>query len=211
MLEDSTHHEAIEAAIKAVESRTDAEVLVVVVPESGSYADLDHTLAILIAAVALVLFLVGTNESLAFIQEEWIPPLVLLTYGGAFVLSRALPRLKRAIASKARLARQVHDRARIAFVDEGATATRRRDGLLLYFSRFERAVEVVPDLGLEGKIESARWLALARDLKAAARDPDLETAVIRAIQKIGDSLEKAFPKTQNDQEEIPHRFRLRGA
>ncbi|MBI3724925.1 hypothetical protein HY251_13360 [bacterium] len=194
----------VEAAIEALEKRTDAEVTVAIAPSSGSYRSVDHAGGAILAALVLTALLMGHFHGRS-VPEEWIPPLTALAY----VVGAAAARgswARRLLTRAGTRSRQVREAARIAFVDAGTGATRKRDGVLVYISLLERAVLVVPDLGVEGKLEGASWQAISRELALAVSGPDLEAALLRAIEKTGEKLALALPRTGSGARETPRRL-----
>jgi len=208
MLRDKAAHDRLQAAIVALEEKTDAEVMLAITRSSGSYRDIDHLAGTLAALLVLVvmLFVHFHGEE---IDDHWVVSPVVAAYAVVAVISSRTFALRRLLTSARRRGTQVANAARSAFVEEHVHATKRRDGLLIYFSALEREVEIIPDLGIEGRLESGAWSAIQRDLEAAAHGQVLESAVTDALGAVGKLLAEKVPKTPHDPDEIPHRLRVR--
>ena len=89
-----------------------------------------------------------------------------------------------------------------------ARSTRERTGLLLYVSRLEDRVLLLPDFGLEGRIPPARFAALADTVNPLWSRPDPTAALCGLVEEIGGVLAEAFPPTAGDTDELPNRPRL---
>lgn len=195
---DARFSAAIERAVSEIEVHTDAEVVVVAAPCSGSYADLAWLGAGIVAIVVLA-FLVWSP---VVFDAVWFPVDVLAT--GAFVgwaLTR-WPRLVVAAAGAARRARQVRQGALAAFTEENVHATAERTGLLVYVSALEGRVELIPDHGLLGKIPGAKWNAL--HVRA-----DTVDELVAGIHRLGGLLAAHVPATALNEDQIGNAPRLR--
>ncbi len=190
----------IENAVGEAERRTRAEILVVVNRQSGSYLDRE----ILFGVVAGVLVIAGMIAS-----ERVYADTLLLPYAGAtglacFALARRIPALRRALVQPGRRQHQVLVGARNAFCALNASATRERTGLLVYVSRFEDRLFVLPDYGLESKIEPAAWQRLLDGVGPPSRHADLAGALERFLQEAAVVLGAAFPPLEDNPDEIPN-------
>jgi uncharacterized membrane protein len=149
-------------------------VVVAVAPSSGSYRDVDHRAGLIVAAAALAVLLAVHFRGAPF-PEEWIVPPTIAAYVLATLASSRAPALRRLLSGAARRGRQVRRAARAAFVTERIHADAERRGLLVYVSRLERAVTILPDHGVAGRVDDATWHRLARELEgdlAAATNPE---------------------------------------
>jgi putative membrane protein len=96
----------------------------------------------------------------------------------------------------------------VAFVEEGVSATRERNGVLLYVSAMEDACEILPDLGIDGRVPRAEWHRLRRLFTTAPRAKRGQ-ALLDVIRGSGDVLAPAFVPGADNPNEIPDRPRLR--
>lgn len=199
ILRDKAFAERVTAAVRAVEARTAAELVVVAAPRSGSYRDLALLGGLIAAGLALLIVLWSPLE----FPPLWIPleigAVTLLVIGA--LRDRAAP--IRALTTSARRARQVQEAASLAFLGEAVHATRDRTGLLVYLSEAERRVALVPDLGLQAAVAPGRWNAVRW---GPGPDPsevkDLE-GFLAGLAAVGEILASALPPKNDDPQELP--------
>lgn len=195
---DDRFSAAVEAAVAEVEALTDAELVVVASPRSGSYRDLAW-LGGAVAGVALLAFLCWTPW---VFQAIWFPVDVAMAIG---LVGWALDRwpawwLRFVPADRRR--RQVREAAEAAFVQEAVHATAGRTGLLVYVSAVEGDVVLLPDQGLLGRIPGAEWNAL----RVSARSVD---ELVSGLHAVGALLAKHVPPTGANPDEIANAPRVR--
>ena len=191
--------ERLARAVKDVEGRTSAEIVVAVRRQSGDYAAADLRFAALVALVTLlaVALLPQSFDDAAFVVD---PALFFLL---ALLASSRLPRLRRAFTMRTRRAENVRTAARAAFVDLGVGRLPLRNGVLVYASQLEGAAEVVPDVGVDQAAMGPAWTeALAGLAKAMERGPDLD-AFERALRSLGPVLARVLPRRDRDANELP--------
>src|SRR5690349_12527033 len=135
---DDAFHAATEQKVGEVESRTDAEIIVVAASRSGSYRDV----AILAGAAAAWVAL-GVLLFSPFSFAPTFIPFDLLIVGGltTWIVNRT-PALLRPLVSATRRSQQVARAAAAAFHEEAVHGTRGRTGVLVYVSAFEDEVVV---------------------------------------------------------------------
>lgn len=190
----------IENAVTEAEKHTRAELLVVINRQSGSYADRE----LLFAVVTGVLLHSSMILSEQVFPDTWLLPCTILAGALAFALARLLPPLRRALVTAARRQHQVLVGARNAFCALEASATRERTGLLIYVSQFEDRLFLLPDYGLESKVEPAAWQRLLEQIGPPSRHADLAAALEQFLRQAGDLLARAFPPGASNPDEIPN-------
>jgi putative membrane protein len=192
--------DATRQAIAEIEGRTSAEVVVTLRRHSGDYRRADFLLGFLLALVTLLLllFLPQSFALLAF------PIDVTLAFLAGAWLGPRCPRLRRWLTPKAVRRANVHVCARAAFVDSAVHRLARRNGLLVYVSLLERAIEVLPDLGLEPDELGQPWnLAVGRLRDALLPRPNFER-FLATLRGLGPPLGRAYPRTADDVDELPN-------
>jgi putative membrane protein len=188
----------VTATIKEVEAQTSAEVVVAVRRRSGTYRQADYLFGFACAMTVLAVLLFAPQEFLV----EMMPLDVLLAFGaGALVASRVQP-LERALTLAKTRRAQVQLAARAAFVDLGITRTSGRNGLLVYVSAFERAVEVVTDIGFSADART-RLAPRFEALDAAARGGLDFARFVTALGALGAPLGELHPHRDDDVNELP--------
>ncbi len=182
-------------AVADVESRTAAEIVVVVRRTSGAWREVDLAVGALAGFAVLLLVLFHPKP----IPVVAMPVDVALGFVAGAVLCANLSPLKRALLPRRRVTAQVLAQARAAFVEQGVSRTTGRTGLLVYVSTFERRVEIVPDVGVDPAAAQAELEALRSSLAAGA-DLDAFLAKLRAL---GPPLGAALARSDDDVNELP--------
>ncbi len=191
--------EALLAAVKDVERRSAAEVVVAFRGRSGRYLDAD-----LIAGVLLALFTLWFQ---LFSPWEFNLPVILVSpilagAAGAFLSSRA-PNIRRLLTSRASRRERVRVAALAAFHDMGLGETREKTGVLVYVSCLERMATVVPDGGIRRRVAGAAWDEAVRAIEKAAAHREAGMAVAAIVRGMGDVLAPALPPRVDDVNELP--------
>lgn len=147
---------AVETAVERIERETDAEVVVVAAGRSGSYADLAWAGG---AAVAWLLLALALWSPIPF-AGAWLPvEIPVAGFLAGWLIHRSPPVLRR-LASPTRRRRQVEAEAHRVFHEEAVHGTKRRTGVLVFLSRLERRVRVVPDAGVEARVPAGEIHAI---------------------------------------------------
>lgn len=201
---DDQYFDAVTLAIEEAETRTSAEIVVVIHPNSGSYRDVDLLFGATLGWLGLVFAIfnpwtVHTEDILAL--EE----LVLFVVG--VVASMSCPPLRRLLTTSRRRATQVRETSEALFVQYGVANTRERTGILLYLSRFERVLEVLPDVGITDHANPETWNQCVFKLKHAGQAPDPAQALLDGIGELGRVLAEPLPPSDDNPDELPNRPR----
>lgn len=189
----------VESEVARIEATTDAEVVVVAAPRSGSYADVTTTAASVAALLAFAVLLV--------VPWQVHPVFGLLDLVLTWVLARWLldePWFLRRVTRAERRERQVADAAAAVFHQEAVHGTPHRLALLVYVSALEGQVELIPDLGLEARIPRGRWASVAEDFS----HDDLEHFVA-GLKKVGELLAADVPATGTGPDHLSNAPRIR--
>lgn len=83
--------------------------------------------------------------------------------------------------------------------------TEANNGVLLYVLLADRSVEIVADRAAARAIDEAQWRAITAELAAAFRKGDYAEGTLRAVDRIGELLAKAFPAGDAPADELPNR------
>lgn len=197
--------EAVEAAVGRLEDQTDAEVVVVAAPRSGSYRDIATAFG---AGMAWIVLLIVLFSPFHF-NPTWIPlELPIIGIIGTWVAHKR-PGLLRLLTSKRRRRRQVEHAADAVFHEEVVHGTRNRTGLLIYVSALEDRVVLRPDLGLDARVPGAEWNGLRWGDRADPHAPhDLEH-FLAGLEAVGTILAQHVPASGDNPNEIPDAPRIR--
>ena len=184
-------------AVRAVEARSAAEVVVAVRERSGSYLHADLVAGIVAANLVLFYQLFSPWEfSLPLIQVA--PTGVGLLVGLATSIT---PWARRALTPRRTREAMVRTAARATFVDKGVAGTRARTGILIYVGVLERTAEVVADVGVTRAVPADRWAAATARVSQSARHGD-GADVAAAVAGLTDVLAAALPRSADDVNEL---------
>lgn len=191
---------AVEDAVARAEARTDAEIVVVAAERSGAYRDVAMLTATVICGVLLALQL--------WLPWSFPPLFVLIDLVVAWPLLVWLaqhPRFLRLVVPRTRLAEQARTAAESEFVREAVHGTPNRTGVLVYVSALEGVVEIVPDLGISGRIAPGELVGV----RAEFVHDDLDHFV-RGLDRLGEVLGAHVPHTaESDAIDLPNAPRVR--
>jgi putative membrane protein len=188
--------EAITAAVREVESRTAAEVVVEIHTRSGSYAHADARFAALLALLSLVVlvFMPFVVPPIAVILDP------ILAWLAGIAIARRSDTLRRLFSTNAERTAAVRTHAAAMFHERGIANTSAETGLLLYASLLERRIEVLADRGLLRRLVPHDWNALLIEIrKERPLDPD---AILTSIRSLGALLARDVPRGADDVNEL---------
>ena len=196
---DAKFHESVELLVADLEKRTDAEIVVVAAGRSGHYRDAIYAVSSIVSLLTLI-----TLELIPYPVHPWLLPIELAAAWGLTAWVTSGWWFLRQIVPESRRRAQVSDAARCEFAREHVHATPHRTGVLVYVSAFEGVVEVLPDLGLQGRIPGPLW----KEVELAFSHDDLDT-FLGGLRKLGAVLETYVPPLDVDLVDLPNAPRLR--
>jgi putative membrane protein len=190
--------QALSSAVRDVESRCSAELVVAVRARSGSYlhADLIAGILVALAVLAALLFSPWPFDLVWFVLD----PLLAGALGG-FLASR-LPAVRRALTFQPVRRRQVETAARATFVEKGVHGTTGRTGVLIYISLLEHEAAVIHDLGVETLATTEGWRLAVEEIEEAVRRGEDGVAVAALVRSLGDLLAPALVRSSEDVDEL---------
>jgi putative membrane protein len=199
------HEQQLDEAIAELESRSRAELVVVVRPAAGDYLGNDMLVASG-AALAMLAFQLYSSFEFALHWMLIDPPLL----GAAtLALLRAAPGLRAMFVGEARMRAAVETAAAACFHHKGIRHTRERTGILVYVSLFEAMVVVLPDSGISQTIPTDAWRDAVGPIEAVLRDEgDAGTLAIR-LRVLADVLERWCERRADDIDELPNQVEVR--
>jgi uncharacterized membrane protein len=83
--------------------------------------------------------------------------------------------------------------ARRAFDRLGMSATRQRNGLLLFVAPWHKRVVIFADEGITAKVSPTLWTDAVTVVTAAFRDGHFTDGLVRALEQLGRALAPHFP------------------
>lgn len=183
-------------AIRDVEKKTSAEIVVTVVPQSANYLHVDLGVGAALGAITLLLYI--------FLPIEFPDDIgtlsVLVAFAAGTILTSAIRPFKRRLVSTKAKRQAVHLSSCAVFLDQGLARTKRRTGMLVFVSLFEREAAIVPDVGVAIDETFGKGVVLLEDaVRNGGRPEDLATA----LRAFGDILAASMPITEDDVNELP--------
>lgn len=178
----------IASAVRDAEARTSSEIAVGIVPSSGDDRGIAAVVgALIFALVASVAPTIWWNiDRLIWTGIALVAGILVFWLCDRFDLGlRCLP--------AGLLVKDARRVARAIFLDHGLDNTPERNAVLLFVSRAERYVEILPDRAAAAAIEPTRWSAIVEEFRQAARKGDLGEAVAGAVAAIGVVCAVHFP------------------
>lgn len=97
------------------------------------------------------------------------------------------------------------DRAVQVFSDLRVWDTEANNGVLVYVLLADRDVEIVGDRGIHAKVGEAGWEPACRAMEAEFRAGRYEAGAVKGVEAVGALLERHFPRTGGDLNELPDR------
>lgn len=94
-------------------------------------------------------------------------------------------------------------RARVLFHRLGMDRTAARNGVLFYLAVREHGFAIVGDEGVDRVVGAAFWEALRDRLAIRFREGEFAVPLAEAIAEVGRELERSFPVTARDRNELP--------
>ncbi len=191
----------IEAAVQAAEQLTSAEIVPMVVGQSGLYREAHHRAGLLAATLTLTALLTIESVWLPWgwhaSNAVWLLGTAMLAYAcGSWI--GLWPPVLRLFTSHERMRHKVQLRAERAFIQHGLARTRERTGLLLMVSRLERQVYVLADHTLRDRVSHAQWQKVAEVMVERLKAGDLAGGFCRGIEVSGQLLAPVCPPRSGD-------------
>ena len=194
---DENARKALTACVKEIETKTDAELVLVIRARSDSYRHADYLFGFLLALAGLV-FLIFSPY---IFHPTWVVVEVILFFViGAFVSSRSNV-LRRLLTSDKFRAAKVRTSAAAMFYEAGIANTRQETGILVYLSLLERRLEVLADRGVLKAVPSLQWNEELFELHEAARHGDARL-LESALHNLSNLLAIHLPATGENPNEL---------
>lgn len=191
----------LEKSIESIESNSSAEVMVSMHDSSADYSDIDLIWGILFG-LGVLAYKIWSPYSF---DPDWVLFNVVLCGLMGFALSRWVWPLRRFGLSTARIERNVRRAALAQFLELGVNGTREQTGILLYVSRFERRLLLVPDVGLKKALSPTFWDEVNQNLGRPGGDSELLANISAILDRVKKPLQKHFPRPEDDIDELPNR------
>jgi putative membrane protein len=191
--------ETVVAAIRRAETRTAAEIVVVVDRIAGGWRSWSLAVALLLALLLPwpLIELTQLSTRTIFTVQLALALGLVLAFQPQSMRLKLVPRLL--------TRRKGHEAALREFTARGLSATEGRTGLLIYVAMAERYAEIVTDTGLTARIGDKAWRGLIEALIESIRQEDLAGGLVRTVDGAADILAPLFPPRPGDRDEIPNK------
>ncbi len=184
-------------AVRELELRSCAEVVVEVRARSGSYAHAEARCAALLAFGGLLVLLFSPWP----VRAGWVAVDVAVLYAIGLAIARRSDRLRRLVTTEADRGARVRTVATSVFFERGIANLEKETGVLLYLSLLERRIEVVPDHGVLKAVPNLEWNGLVNAARSSrAATPETLLGLIRSLAPF---LAQCLPRRAGDREELP--------
>jgi putative membrane protein len=194
---DPASAEAVTAAVRELESKSCAEVVVEIRSRSGSYAHAHARFAALCATIAIAGLLLSrwSFHPISVIVD------VVIVYAVALFVAKRSDAIARIMTTAKERAAQVRMAAAAAFFERGVASTSRETGVLLYLSLLERRIELLADRGVLESVPTLSWNQLASESRERnAGIPEL----LGAIRSLAPLVCTHLPRRADDADELPN-------
>ncbi len=191
--------DSLEERIRTIESRTDAEIVMVLATRSDNYG---YAPTLFAACTSMLIPLASlfwpfwlSLSEVVFIQ--------FMAFFGLTILLR-IPALVRLVVPRRTKFLRASNIAMRQFLTQQVHTTKDNLGLLIFVSELEHYIEIIPDHGLT-RIENKVWeIAITNAIPLLQRGR-VEESFKSIIDLIGSELVEHFPKTR-DKAELSNRL-----
>ena len=194
---DKAAGDAIGAAVREIEAKTNAETVVAVRGRSGTYRHADYLFGAVVALIGLLFVLFSPFE----FHTYWIPFDVIALFAAAAFGSSRGDWIRRLLTTNAFRAKAARAGAAAMFYEAGIANTSAENGLLIYLSLLERRMEVIADRGILKAVPPLKWNHAVFELKGVAEDPNPDK-LISAMHELGALLAEHLPATGENPNEL---------
>jgi len=188
----------LELAVTGCEKNCDAEIVITISGESGPYADI-HLLFAVICSLLAICFIVFTPIEFSELSGFF---LIIITFLLSLRLSKKYGNLKVYLTSDDRQAEQVKKAAQLTYFKQAISMTKRRTGILIYFSTLEEKAEMICDTGIKQRMPANILGKLEQELNRIASLPDVMELMIGFIRELGQDLETYIPVHEDNPDEL---------
>lgn len=193
----------ISAAIAEVERGTDAELVTVLIAASDDYRYIPLLWA------ALVALIVPSALYLTPLSTAWMITAQLVAFVVLAVLLQTETIRTRLIPKSVRTLRAAN-MARRQFLEQGLHHTGDDTGVLIFVSEAEHYVEILVDRGISSKVDNERWSSIIENFVNDVHEGQVERGFLTALERCGEILAEAVPKTPDNRNELDDRLILIG-
>ncbi len=203
--------QAVEQAVKDLETVSCGEIVPYFVGSSDDYAEASWYVSTLLSSFTVILIgLLSFTWQLPFRftpMEVSIVTFCAIAIG--YLIPIIFPAAKRWIVPKERQAQRVNQRALQAFLNEKVFETEERVGILIFVSRQEHMVLVIGDEGISKKVVQSDWQHIVDEIIEGVKTNKIGDGLVKAIGSCKDLLLKhGFVRKSTDTNELHDGLRI---
>lgn len=213
-------HAKVTAAVAAAELHTSGEIVTVLADRSDGYTDIALWWAIAASFTAmslLALFPEFYLSKLDFLWGGWahdwtrgefvslILAVGLMKFFGVLLIQLWQPLKFWLVPPPVKTAR-VHGQAIKHFKVGAERRTHGRTGVLLYLSMREHRAEIVADEPIATKVSAEVWGDAMADMLVEIKAGRIAEGLVVGVQDVAEILSEHFPRSEDDQNELPDRL-----
>lgn len=199
--------DSITKRVAALESARGVDVVTASIAKADVYMELPWRAGALAASVTALVLAVGD-----LLRPEWATSTtlllalatVMLVGAGVALLTIFVPGVARVFLSRQRAETEVRQYAQAFFLERQLFRTRRRLGILILVARFEHRVEVIADIGYDGRIAADEWGSVIPPMVPLLREGRPHDAILAGLDALDGLLrERGFAGDGAGANELP--------
>jgi len=177
----------IAARVAALERARGVEVVTVSIAKADLYPELPWRAGALAASVAALVVAIGD-----VMRPDWATSTtlllalatVMLSGAGAALLVVFVRSFARLFLTPLRAEAETRQYAHAYFLDRQLFRTRRRNGILILVARFEHRVELVADIGFDGRVAAGEWGSVIAPMVPLLREHRADDAIAAGLDAL---------------------------
>lgn len=177
----------VAARVAALEKAHGVEVVTASIAKADVYPELPWRAGALAASLTALCVAIGD-----VLRPDWVTSTTLLVSlatvmivgAGVALLAIFWPPFARLFLSRARAEVEVRQFAHAFFLERQLFRTTRRLGILILVARFEHRVELVADIGYDGRIAAAEWGSVIPPMVPLLREGRAEDALVAGLDAL---------------------------
>ncbi|CAG0953889.1 hypothetical protein BURK1_00348 [Burkholderiales bacterium] len=197
----------IAARVAALERARGVEVVTASIAKADVYPELPWRAGALAASVTALAVAIGD-----VLRPDWVTSTTLLVALATVMLAGAaasllvifVPAFARVFLSPLRAETEVHQYAHAFFLERQLFRTRKRVGILILVARFEHRVELVADIGFDGRVAASEWQSVIPPMLPLLREGRADDALAAGLDALDALLaSRGFSGERDDTNELP--------
>lgn len=217
---DDTGHAIVSSAVAQAELETSGEIVTVLADRSDGYTDVAlwwSIAAAFTAMSAMTLFPEFYLDKLTWLMGGWshdwtngelfglITAVGFLKFIGMMLIQQWQP-LKFWLVPGPVKRTRVREQAIKHFKVGAERRTHGRTGILLYLSMREHRAEIVADEPIALKVPAEVWGEAMADMLGEIKQGHIAQGLAAGVRDVGKVLSEHFPRSEDDQNELPDRL-----